>query len=241
MTTAAGLPASRRQINRAGERMRDWWNDRSMPSGALATDSDLRAALHLVTDYRRGFQVPLNRVTMTVRSFVTSEHLPVVVSQRLKRVPTIVYKLARYPNMDLTRMQDIGGCRAIVPDRSAQILVLRRIRRVCEVMRVNDYVENPKATGYRAVHAVVSRQGRPIEIQLRTPLQQQWAATADSIAGRLDLYELYDGEGPAELLRWLVLLAELVAARELGEAADQAVVEEFVALREQVRHYTVAP
>ena len=36
------------------------------------------------------------------------------VAQRLKRMPTILSKLERQPTMDITRMQDIGGCRAVV-------------------------------------------------------------------------------------------------------------------------------
>lgn len=42
-----------------------------------------------------------------------SERLPVHVSQRLKRVPTIMNKLLSEPTLPLSRMHDIGGCRAI--------------------------------------------------------------------------------------------------------------------------------
>ncbi len=42
-----------------------------------------------------------------------SERLPVQVSQGLKRVPTIIDKLLREPTLLLSRMQDIGDCRAI--------------------------------------------------------------------------------------------------------------------------------
>lgn len=36
------------------------------------------------------------------------------VTQRLKRSQTILDKLRREPTLDLSRMQDVGGCRAVV-------------------------------------------------------------------------------------------------------------------------------
>ena len=37
-----------------------------------------------------------------------------------------------------------------------------------------DYVAFPKDIGYRAVHYIVRRDGRAIEVQVRTRGQQQW-------------------------------------------------------------------
>jgi len=48
---------------------------------------------------------------MGLRSVVGTEGCTVEVTQRLKRVPTIVDKLRREPTMQLASMQDIGGCR----------------------------------------------------------------------------------------------------------------------------------
>ena len=39
-----------------------------------------------------------------------------LVAQRLKRMPTIIDKLDRHPNMKLSTMQDIGGVRAVLPN-----------------------------------------------------------------------------------------------------------------------------
>lgn len=51
---------------------------------------------------------------MGLRSCLTTEGLELDVSQRLKRLPTIEDKLRRLPRMDLSSMQDIGGCRAVL-------------------------------------------------------------------------------------------------------------------------------
>lgn len=230
-------PASRRQIDLAGERLRDWWFDFELSHDLVITDPVLAAAGGLFVDFREGFQVPLSKTAMGLRSFLRSERAPVIVSQRLKRAPTILNKLGRYPAMKYSRMEDIGGCRAILPGRSEVEGVARRIRRNWEVARLRNYVQDPKATGYRAVHVVVRRDGRLIEIQLRTPGQQSWAEEVDRIASRLGAHVKDDG-GPPTLARFMWLLAERRELRETSGSAETFVHEdEFRALWPQVREY----
>ena len=38
-----------------------------------------------------------------------------LIAQRLKRLSSIDAKLRRFRNMNLARMQDLGGCRAVLP------------------------------------------------------------------------------------------------------------------------------
>jgi len=198
----------------------------------IDTDAELREAALLVVRFRQGFRDPLDRVSVGVRSFVAREGAPVVLAQRLKRLPTIIGKLARYPHMDLSRMQDLGGCRAIVPTRSEVEGVVRRIHKNWEVQRHDDYAVSPKPTGYRAVHTVVMRRGRLIEIQLRTPLEQRWAAEVDRSAGRLGVF-LKDGQGPPAILGAYQQLAEEIA--QAGEAVEPNSFDaEFQRLRAQV-------
>jgi ppGpp synthetase/RelA/SpoT-type nucleotidyltranferase len=51
------------------------------------------------------------------------------VTQRLKRLPTIVDKLARHPNMQLTTMEDIGGVRAVLSSQEQADAILADLRR----------------------------------------------------------------------------------------------------------------
>jgi ppGpp synthetase/RelA/SpoT-type nucleotidyltranferase len=210
-----------------------------LPSSLIETDPELRDAAVLVYRFRSGFQDPVNGVNMGLRSFVTSEGAPVVVAQRLKRLPTIFTKLARLPKMQLSRMQDIGGCRAILPSRRHVEGVAGRIASNWDVRRFDDYVVNPKpVTGYRAVHVVVNRRGRQIEIQLRTPLQQRWASEVDRAAGRLNV-QLKDGIGPQDLVEEYARLAETIAQRGDEPAAEDVDVA-FAALREKVLRHAPA-
>lgn len=130
---------------------------------------------------------------------VSREADDVIVSQRLKREPQIINKLVRQPGMLLARIEDIGGCRAVLPSPDAVAGVEQRIRKRWEVKRYRDYVDEPKVGGYRAVHLVTERDGMRIEVQLRTKGQQEWADTVESFAGHYDL-PLKDESGPAVVL-----------------------------------------
>ena len=170
-------------------------------------DPDVSAALDLLDSYRAEFTEPLTKVVMGLRSAVGTEGAPVVVAQRLKRQPRVVAKLVRFPNMELSRMQDIGGCRAILPDQRAVDAVHRRVlRHKSDVVRIDDYNTSPRPSGYRALHMIVRRDGALVEIQLRTPWQQQWATFVEDLDGTMGL-TLKDERGPDELLRYLQTLA----------------------------------
>ena len=164
------LGVSRAQVDRAGNVLRAW-----MATGLLAGPAEQEASA-VLSAYRAQFKDPLKKVVMGLRSAVSTEGAQVVVSERLKRQPRIVGKLTRFPHMELTRMQDIGGCRAILDDVATVDAVRRRIERhKSEVVKVDDYNVASRSSGYRALHVVVRREGALIEIQLRTLSQQRWA------------------------------------------------------------------
>lgn len=222
---------SRKQIRKAASAIRKWWTD---PSPNVEVTEEVALAWILVRDFRASIQKPLDKVTIQLRRFVGYEAADVIVAQRLKRMRTILDKLGREPTMDVTRMQDIGGCRAVLPGAPEVQAVLGRIETHWRCEKVYDYVTNPKPTGYRAVHAVVTRDERLVEIQLRTPGQQQWAVAVERAGARLRL-NVKDGEGPAEVLRFFNLLSGAIALEEAGEPADDELVAELDALSEQVR------
>ncbi|MBA2420221.1 MAG: RelA/SpoT domain-containing protein [Thermoleophilaceae bacterium] len=146
----------------------------------------------------------------------------------------IVDKLARLPGMRLSQMQDIGGCRAILPDRQAVAAVLARIERNWEVRgQPRNYSANPTPQGYRAMHVIVARDGRLVEIQLRTPREHSWAVAVERFSHQLG-QDLKSGVGPPAMLRYLRLLSELTELRERGAPADQHLAGEFERLAPQV-------
>ena len=198
---------SKGEVNRCGSRLRDY------RSGVLplADPEEIAAAERVVREFRAGFQYPMRKTTVGLRQFVQRESGSVIVAQRLKRLPQIIHKLVRMPETNLARMEDIGGCRAILANRDEVLRVLARIQKnAWNVKRVRDYAEQPKASGYRGVHVVIERDGHRVEIQLRTPGQQAWAEAVERTAGRFRL-PLKDETGPEPVLRWLNLAAEGIA------------------------------
>lgn len=226
---------SNSQINRAADLMREWRAARAEERARPAVEA-VFAAIETIGQFRAEFAAPLTKVVMGLRSFVKTEGVDPTgrVAQRLKRMPTILDKLEREPGMNLARMHDIGGCRAILPDEATIYRVIRRIRSQPRerwgIVREYDYIKRPKASGYRGVHLVVRRDGRLIEIQLRTPTQHRWALSVEAIdlARRLGLKE---GKGPEALRRLLEVSAYAMEATSQGETMSEEFDRDFERLR----------
>lgn len=83
---------------------------------------------------------------------------------------------------------------------------------------------------------MVRRDGRLIEIQLRTLSQQLWAEAVETWSARTG-FELKDEEGPEELLEFFRLAGRGIALDEAGEPADETLEREFERLRRRVGRY----
>ncbi len=140
-------------------------------------------------------------------------------TQRLKRFPTVVDKLLREPTMKLTQMADIGGCRAILLNQDAVTAVSRRLRKNWTIVRIRDYVAAPKTSGYRAVHLIIRRRSRLIELQLRTPIQDAWANQVEDDSRRAGT-DFKGGAGQAEVHAYYAVMSEVLALREQSEEPD---------------------
>jgi hypothetical protein len=222
------LQFSKGEVNRAGALLAQF------PSMASAPDlSAWLAARDCAQHFRACHGYPLQKVAMGVRTMVQTEtRREPVVAQRHKRFPQMVRKLVRHPGMVLARMQDIGGCRALLADLDEQERVHRRIRRNWSVPdnRIKNYVASPQSTGYRAIHIVTVRDDRLIEVQLRTPGQHAWADNVETIAGATG-WPLKDGEGPLEVLEFYRLSGDVIAIQEQGQDPDEDLVGRLAELR----------
>lgn len=104
----------------------------------------------------------------------------IIVAQRLKRLPTIIGKLNRFKNMRLSSMQDIAGVRIIVNDMEQLSEIEKRIKRWNDLVKISDYIDKPKPSGYRGKHFIFKKDGMFVEIQLRTNLQHLWATSVET-------------------------------------------------------------
>lgn len=79
---------------------------------------EVRHALSVLNNWRSAHSFPLNTFQMGLRTRAQAVYGEALVAQRLKRTPSILLKLRRFPTMNLSRMQDIGGCRAVRRQRT---------------------------------------------------------------------------------------------------------------------------
>lgn len=183
---------SKSQINRAGITL----------VSAKPNTKEYKEALKIVNEWRICHAYPINTFVSTLRKKVTHLDNPLV-AQRLKRLPTIKNKLQRYPDMMLSRMHDIGGVRAVVSNmeevRGLQRQYQDSKRFSHELVRLDDYIVEPKDDGYRSVHLVYSYdntqarnnlagqyKGLRIELQIRTRLQHIWATAVETVGTMRD-------------------------------------------------------
>lgn len=225
---------------------------------------ELAYALNVVDKWRASHAYPMNTFQATLRKKVTQLPGKTIVAQRLKRLPTIIEKLKRHPHMDLSRMQDIGGLRAITESVS-------NVRRLSEIYQrarfhhelrlpVTDYIDNPKPDGYRGVHLIYKYKnkqtpaydGLSIELQFRTYLQHNWATAVETMGTFLGK-ALKSGQGSKEWKNFFALTSSAFAHMENTQLVPgyeklskletyQSVVEAEKKLRviEKMRVFTVA-
>lgn len=233
-------PVSKGEINRCGEHLvtlhrllRDgnfdeWFEARSHPDTARAT--------RIVDDFRAAHQRPLSVTSVGLRQFVgTALGESPVVSQRLKRLPRIIRKLANMEGSNLARLEDIGGTRAVVDSLESQKRLCDHIEKRWESMikRDRDYVGDPKSSGYRARHYVIERYERRIEIQVRTRSQQQWANAIEQVDSRFNL-TIKDGVGPQSMLDYFSAAGAMLYYDEAALPRPDDVIDKFETATEAV-------
>jgi len=108
-----------------------------------------------------------------------------------------------------------------------------RLRKNWTITRVRDYIDGPKADGYRALHLINRNRGRLIEVQLRTPRQDLWANTVETFA-RTVAPGLKFGDGPEELRDYFVALGEFFAARDSDLPVDLSLLDRLEAMQRRV-------
>lgn len=225
---------SKSAVDRAGQALRDWWlADDETPPPAETVD--------ILFAFRAAVQDPLKKVTVGLRQFVVREAGPdeqIAVGQRLKRAPQTVLKLTRHPGMRLSRMQDIGGCRAILAGGHDEVRrVAARIEHNWIIKHRRHYtLDDPAPSGYRALHIVVERDGRLVEIQLRTPGEHEWAEAVERTDKRLG-FDLKGGHGPRRLLDYFRLASDGLAMSDAGIQPQPDFLRDFEQARAAARPF----
>jgi ppGpp synthetase/RelA/SpoT-type nucleotidyltranferase len=102
----------------------------------------------------------------------------------------------------------------------------RRLKKSWNIRRTRDYIARPKPSGYRALHHIVRRDDRMIEVQLRTVLQDAWANQVEEDGHDVNIGFKF-GHGPPEIHGYYRTVAEAFAFVDRGEALPSRLVEDL--------------
>jgi Region found in RelA / SpoT proteins len=214
----ATLKHTRNQVDKAGDIL-------------IAEEHELRVywdALDVINNWRASHSFPLNTFTIGLKRKAKEIDSDALVAQRIKRLSSIAHKLERFGTMQLSQMQDIGGCRAIVAtlDDVKKLISLQKSSKFKhKLVKENDYIAKPKTSGYRGVHLIYryhsdrseNYNGLQIEMQFRSAVQHAWATAVETV-GTLVQQALKSSIGTDEWLRFFALMGTAIAWRENAAA-----------------------
>ncbi|MEP7303471.1 MAG: HD domain-containing protein, partial [Caldimonas sp.] len=146
--------------------------------------------------------------------------LPAQVQGRPKHLYSI-WKKMRKKGVAFGGVMDMLALRVIVPDVAGCYAVLARVHERWPAIagEFDDYIARPKANGYRSLHTVVQGgDGRPVEIQIRTPEMHEHAeygVSAHWAYKEAELASRSRGGGAGGRFEASVAEARLVVLRQL--------------------------
>ena len=160
------LSMSGRQINKLGERL---------ASPGPISEYDYALLAQVVNDY----QVILDQVEAKLRG------LGLQATTRIKTTGTLIDKLRRQPELPLSAIRDIAGARIVIDGgrwEQDQVTgqIIEEFADCPKTPRLIDRREQP-SHGYRAIHVVVFEEGTPVEVQIRTKIQDTWAQITEKL------------------------------------------------------------
>ncbi|SUX55469.1 RelA/SpoT domain-containing protein [Chromobacterium vaccinii] len=226
---------SRSRVNRAGYGIRD---------GRQSAED-----LQVIEEWRAAHRSVLNTFQAILRN--RTRGTSIAVAQRHKRKKTIFDKLIRLPKMELSRMDDVAGCRLIFQTVDELVSFREKFHKArFNHKRRNekdkyDYILKPKSTGYRGIHDVYNYDVRSsvgkdltglyVEIQYRTLVQHAWA-TAVEVIGFVTESQPKFQKGDQRYQQAMALASEILARAHEGmfgplpDLSDSDLVGKFLAL-----------
>lgn len=189
-------------------------------------------ALEILDNWRAIHRYPMHIFKKRLKNASEKLDKEAISVQRLKRLPSIIKKLIRSyhgnkPTMNLSQMQDVAGCRAVMSNvelarklyKNAYIKGDLRHKKVNE----KDYISYPKNDGYRSIHLIYKynsdKEGKRdyngllVEVQIRSKLQHLWATAIETV----DFFTrqaIKSNEGQKEWMEFFKLVSSAFAIME---------------------------
>ena len=195
------------QINRVGKILKD--------DGVIDDKSK-----EVLKNFREIHQYPLHLFRNTIDRKLTKLAIrknSYLVSQRLKRISSIICKLKIQHSMELARMNDVAGLRVVVGSVKEVYSLREEFIKLAShgkftftlIGKGKDYISNPKDSGYMGIHLIYKYEKNIpkesqclIEIQIRSKIQHSWA-TAVEVLGTYKKEALKQSIGEKKILELL--------------------------------------
>lgn len=186
--------------------------------------------INILANYRSSHEYPMQSMIGYFRKKAFETDKKAIVVRRLKRLPSIIDKIKRFPGMQVTTMGDIGGIRIITKDLKSVKTMRNKIidgRSRNKLISEKDYLKSPKDSGYRGIHLNYSYQGKKeaykgfrIELQIRSKIQHAWA-TAVEVVGTFLQQNLKSSQGSKEWLNFFKKVSSAFSYLEEGEIIEE--------------------
>ena len=142
-----------------------------------------------ILSYWRAYHVDsLNDAYGIVEKYGKQIDNNILLAKRLKRTESVVNKLKRLKGkLQLTTMNDIAGCRAILPTQREVNKLVGKLAKKKKFKIFNNYINTPKESGYRSIHMIGSFEEvnssklLQVELQVRTYVQHSWATAVEIV------------------------------------------------------------
>lgn len=224
---------SKNQVDKAGKK--------AVSENITQTERD--NCLCIIDKWRALHAFPMDEIAKNINK-ITKNKKDKIIVQRLKKLDTILDKLKRnHSDMRLSRMQDLGGCRVILPTIEDVYNLNNELKSKMnyKLRSEKDYIKapNPK-TGYRGIHLIYEftdkknpqNNGLLIEVQLRTKLQHLWATAVETV-GMLTGNGLKFGQGDFKWISFFKNVSELFAVKEENKRIN------FLIEGKQIHNYLI--
>jgi len=197
-----------------------------------SSNDDKEKALEILDNWRTIHRYPIHIFKKRLKRVSEKIDKKALAVQRLKRLSSILKKLQRKyhgnkPTMKLSQMQDIAGCRVVMPN----VELARKIYKEgymngnLKHKKINekDYITYPKEDGYRSIHLMYryksDKRGKKdyngliVEVQIRSKLQHLWATAIETV----DFFTrqaIKSNEGQKEWMNFFKLVSSAFAIVE---------------------------
>lgn len=191
-------------------------------------------AFDVFDNWRASHAYPMHIIMKNLKKIAKEISPNAICVQRLKRAKSIIIKLGRFHGMKLSRIEDIGGCRVVLPNvelarKLTEQYISKNKRHKRIKSRDKNYINAPKSDGYRSIHLVYGYYSRNkvgkifndrlVEIQIRSQLQHIWATALETV----DLFahqKMKFGEGTPAWKYFFKLVSSAFAMMEKCPLVD---------------------